>query len=45
MTEEEYEKQIIRCFDIFGQALWLTVKAATQPAAGQYHEEAMAQSR
>lgn len=35
MMDKEFEKQLVRCFDVFGQALFLTIKASTQPAAGQ----------
>jgi len=34
LTDEELEKEIVRLFDIFGQALYLTIKNAVKPAQG-----------
>lgn len=34
MNEEQYEKQILRTFDVFGQALYLALRQAQNPAEG-----------
>lgn len=34
LSDEEREKGIVRLFDIFGQALYLTIKFAVNPATG-----------
>jgi hypothetical protein len=32
LSDDELEKEVVRLFDIFGQALYLTVKLAVKPA-------------
>jgi hypothetical protein len=34
LSDEEMEKRIVRLFDIFGQALYLTIKQAVHPTTG-----------
>jgi hypothetical protein len=35
LSDEELEKEIIRLFDVLGQAIYLSVKAGVKPASGQ----------